>query len=135
MGTEASFVHGQSCVMLCRPGGVVAMHVLGGAHAAQKAARTLSAYFANLHVLCTPEMHILFARAGVASDSDIRNARTALWRVTAAAQTVKPLAVLCDDLSGQLEQWAMNDQLHSMLRQEFGYGWFSAGDFIGKQPR
>ena len=109
------------------------MNILGGVQAAQQAAQSLSAQIPNLHVLCTPELNILFARAGLSSDSDSRGARTALWRVTAAAQAVKPLAVLCDDLNEQLEQWAMNDQLHEMLKQEFGYGWFAVKEFAQRR--
>lgn len=115
---------------MCRPGGVVAMNVLGTTQAVQQAVQSLLPHFANLHVLSTPELNIIFARAGLAT-ADSRSARTALWRVTAAAQTIKPLATLCGELlSEQLEQWGMNDEFHTVLKTEFGYGWFAAKDYI-----
>ena len=110
----------------------MAVNVLGTqTKAVQQAVRSLTPFFQNLHVLCTPELSIIFARAGTASEVGSRNAQTALWRVTATAQTIKPLGMLCDELlSEQLEQWAMNDPFHAMRKKEFGYGWFAAKDFL-----
>ncbi|KAL0032300.1 hypothetical protein WJX79_003594 [Trebouxia sp. C0005] len=46
---------------------------------------------------------------------------------------LKPLHSLCDELlSEQFEQWAVNDELHDVLRSEYGYGWFSAQDLMEK---
>ena len=116
---------------MCRPGGVAAINVLGGTKAVQQAVQCLLPHFPNVHVLCAPEVSIVFAKAALVSNMDSRSAQTALWRVTAAAQTIKPLATLCDELlSEQLEQWAVNDAFHDMLRSEFGYGWFAAKDFL-----
>ena len=121
-------------VRACRPGGVVAVNVLGTSKAVQQAVQSLAPHFQNLHVLCTPELSIIFARAGTASEVGSRNAQTALWRVTATAQTIKPLAMLCAELlNEQLEQWAMNDPFHAMLKKEFGYGWFAAKEFLRQQ--
>ncbi|KAL3156800.1 hypothetical protein ABBQ38_001071 [Trebouxia sp. C0009 RCD-2024] len=114
-----------------RPGGVAAMNVLGGMPALKQAAASLSPHFQHLHALCTPEASILFGRAPLDSNTDSAYVRTALWRVTAAAAAIKPLSVLCDELlSEQLEQWAVNDAFHDMLRSGFGYGWFSAQDVM-----
>lgn len=110
---------------------MAAINVLGGMSALKRAAAALSPHFQHLHALCTPEASILFGRAAVGSHTDSASARTALWRVTAAAAAIKPLAVLCDELlSEQLEQWAMNDAFHDMLKSEFGFGWFSGQDIL-----
>lgn len=107
------------------------MNVLGGMPALKQAAASLSPHFQHLHALCTPEASILFGRAPLDSNTDSAYVRTALWRVTAAAAAIKPLSVLCDELlSEQLEQWAVNDAFHDMLRSGFGYGWFSAQDVM-----
>ena len=107
------------------------MNILGGMPAIKQAAASLSPHFQHLHALCTPEASILFVRAGLRSDTDSASVRIALWRLTAAATAIKPLPVLCDDLlSEQLEQWAMNDAFHDMLKSGFGYGWFSAQDIL-----
>ena len=116
---------------MCRPGGVVAINVLGGLPALRQAVTKLKPYFQHLHALCTPDMNILFGRAALGSNADNSSARLALWRLTAAAAALKPLAILCDEvLSEQLEQWAMNDGLHDVLKSEFGYGWFAALDLV-----
>ena len=115
----------------CRPGGVAAINVLGGMPALKQAVAALSPHFQHLHALCTPEASILFGRAALGSHTGGASACTALWRVTAAAAAIKPLPVLCDELlSEQLEQWAMNDEFHDMLKSEFGYGWFFGQDIL-----
>ena len=99
--------------------------------ALKQAVAALSPHFQHLHALRTPEVAILFGRAALGSHTGSASARTALWRVTAAAAAIKPLTALCDELlSEQLEQWAMNDALHDMLKSEFGYGWFSGQDIL-----
>lgn len=118
---------------LCRPGGVAAINILGGLPALKEAIFQITPHFQHLHALCTPEVNILFARAALGSDADSNSGRTALWRVTAAAAALKPLHSLCDELlSEQLEQWAVNDELHDVLKSEYGYGWFSAQDLMKK---
>ena len=95
--------------------------------AVRQAVAALNPHFQHVHVLCNPEASVLFGRAALGSDSEASPARTALWRVTAAASAMKPLSVLCDELlSEQLEQWAVNDALHELLKSEIGYGWFTA---------
>lgn len=128
---SSMFDVGARCGWYCRPGGVAALNILGGMPAIKQAAASLSPHFQHLHALCTPEASILFVRAALGSDTDSASVRTALWRLTAAATAIKPLAVLCDELlSEQLEQWAMNDAFHDMLKSGFGYGWFSAQDIL-----
>ena len=101
--------------------------------ALKEAESKVAPHFQHLHALCTPELNILFGRAALGSNAD-SNAGTALWRVTAAAAALKPLAVLCDEvLSEQLEQWAINDELHQVLKSEFGYGWFAAHEFLKRR--
>ena len=110
---------------------MAAINILGGLPALHEAVTQLTPHFQHLHVLCTPELNIVFGRAALGSDADSNTARTALWRVTAAAAALKPLPVLCDEiLSEQLEQWAVNDELHDVLKSEFGYGWFAAQDLV-----
>lgn len=99
--------------------------------AVKQAIASLAPHFQHLHALCTPEASILFGRAALGSDNDNTPARTALWRVTATAAAIKPLSVLCEEvLSEQLEQWAVNDALHDLLKSDFGYGWFAAQDLL-----
>lgn len=99
--------------------------------ALKQAVAALSPHFQHLHALRTPEAAILFGQAALGRNPGSASARTALWRVTAAAAAVKPLTALCDELlSEQLEQWAMNDALHDMLKSQFGYGWFSGQDIL-----
>ena len=98
--------------------------------ALQEAVTKLHPHFQHLHALCTPEFGVVFGRAALRSGNDPQK-RTALWRVTAAAATLKPLSVLCDEVLGeQLEQWAVNDELHDVLKAQFGYGWFTAQELM-----
>jgi len=118
---------------LRRPGGIAAINILGGLPALKEAIFKITPHFQHLHALCTPEVNTLFARAALGGDADSNSGRTALWRVTAAAAALKPLHSLCDELlSEQLEQWAVNDELHDVLKSEYGYGWFSAQDLMEK---
>ncbi len=118
---------------LYRPGGVAAINILGGLPALKEAILIITPHFQHLHALCTPEVNVLFARAALGGDRDSNSGRTALWRVTAAAAALKPLHSLCDELlSQQLEQWAVNDELHDVLKSEYAYGWFSAQDLMEK---
>ena len=103
--------------------------MLGGKSALKEAASKLRPYFKHLHAVHTPEMSILYVRAPLGSDTEAKYTRTALWRVTAAATALKPLPAMCDEiLSEQLEQWAVNDELHAVLKAEYGFGWFSADE-------
>ena len=99
--------------------------------AVKQAVASLAPHFQHLHALCTPEASILFARAALGSDTDNGSVPTALWRVTAAAAAIKPLSTMCDEVLGeQLEQWAVNDALHDLLKSDFGYGWFAAQNLL-----
>ena len=107
------------------------MNVLGGLPALKEAVTKMTPHFQQLYALCTPELNILFARKCLAADASNNARHSALWRVTAAAAALKPLPALCAEvLTEQLEQWAVNDELHDMLKADFGYGWFTASELV-----